>query len=43
VLTRQPLLIEALVNRRQSVGERMSKKNPANLRGAARSAKWLWQ
>ena len=42
-LEREPLLLEALKNRRQSVGERMAKRNPANVRGAARAAKWLWQ
>ena len=40
---RQPLLLEALKIRRQSSQERMSKRNPANLLGAQRSAKWLWQ
>jgi len=43
MLTREPLLLEALKNRRQSTSERMAKRNPANARQAARSAKWLWQ
>ena len=41
--TRRPLLIEALVNRRQSSKERMSKRRPSATFGAARASKWLWQ
>jgi len=41
--TRQPLLVEALVNRRQSTKERLAKNRPASLLGARRAAKWLWQ
>ena len=40
---RHPLLIEALVNRRQSTKERLAKSRPATLLGAQRAAKWLWQ
>ena len=43
MLTRTPLLVEALQVRRQSSKERMSKKRPSATFGAARSSKWLWQ
>ena len=43
MLEREPLLIEALQVRRQSVKERMAKRKPAATFGAARSGKWLWQ
>ncbi len=43
MLTREPLLLEALVNRRQSSKERMAKRRPSATFGAKRAAKWLWQ
>jgi len=43
MLSREPLLLEALVVRRQSVQERMAKRRPAATLGAKRAAKWLWQ
>lgn len=43
MLVREPLLVEALQIRRQSVKERMAKRRPSAVFGAARSAKWLWQ
>jgi nickel-dependent lactate racemase len=43
MLTRTPLLVEALQVRRQSSKERMAKKRPSATFGAKRAAKWLWQ
>ena len=40
---REPLLLEALVNRRQSSKERLAKSKKTATLGAARASRWLWQ